>query len=61
MRCYAVEYKRTLRGNASACLSLDGALYINILAMKCAYPEETTLCYKFLPSDNLFSGILKPS
>ena len=25
----------------------------NILAMKCAYPQETTLCYTFRPSDDL--------
>ena len=31
----------------------------NILAMKLAYREEMTLCYKFGPSDDLFSGLLK--
>ena len=37
-----------LAGNASACL-----------AKKLAYSEEMTLCYKFRPSDDLFSGLFK--
>ena len=31
----------------------------NILAMKLAYPEKTTLCCKFRASDDLVSGFLK--
>ena len=33
----------------------------NILAMKLAYREEMTLCYKIRPSDDLFSDLLKSS
>ena len=47
----------SLAGNAS--LSLDEVFYI--LAMKLAYREEITLCYKSRPSDDLFSGLLKSS
>ena len=33
----------------------------NILAMKLAFREEMTLCYKIRHSDDLFSGLLKSS
>ena len=33
----------------------------NSLAMKLAYPEEMTFCFKFHVSDDLFSGLLKSS
>ena len=47
--------------NASVCLRLDETLS-NILAMKLAYPEKKiTLCYKFRPSDDVFSGVLNSS
>lgn len=36
-------------GNVSAWLILDGP-FSNILAMKFAYPEETSPCCKFCPS-----------
>jgi len=36
-------------GNVSARLILDGP-FSNILAMKFAYPEETSPCCKFRPS-----------
>ena len=29
--------------------------------MKLAYPEKATLCFKFRPSDDLFSGVLNSS
>ena len=41
-----------------SCLGLDGTLS-NILAMKLAYPEEMTPCYKFRPSDDLLESSKK--
>ena len=47
--------------NAGVCLRLDEPLS-NILAMKLALPgKKTTLCCKFRPSDDLFSGVLNSS
>ena len=46
-------------GNASACLSLDGALKHFSHEVRLS-GRNTALCYyKFLPSDDLFSGLLK--
>lgn len=42
---------RKNKTDSRSCLGLDGSL-CNILAMKLAYPEEITPCYKFRPSDD---------
>ena len=52
---------RNFARNASACLLKALIRVCNILATKLAYWEEMTLCYKFRPSDDLFSGFIKSS
>ena len=47
-------------GNASACLSLDGALKHFSHEVRLS-GRKAALCYKFLPSGDLFAGLLKSS
>ena len=49
---------RKNKTDSRSCLGLDGTLS-NILAMKLAYPEEMTPCYKFHPSDDLLGSLKK--
>lgn len=49
---------RKNKTDSRSCLGLDGTLS-NILAMKLAYPEEMTPCYKFRPSDDLLESSKK--
>ena len=49
---------RKNKTDSRSCLGLEGTLS-NILALKLAYPEELTPCYKFRPSDDLLESSKK--